>query len=72
MLKASQKRTNREAFSPASMFRVPAMALGWLATMPTERPSTRAKPMTMLGANSGWISRNSPPSTMPSITDFTS
>ena len=69
---ASQKRTNLAAFSPAGMLSVPAMALGWLATMPIERPSTRAKPTTMFGANSGWVSRKSPWSTMCSITVLTS
>ncbi len=67
MENASQKRTKRLAFSPASMLRVPAMALGWLATIPMERPSTRAKPTRMLGAYSGWVSRNSPLSTMCSM-----
>ena len=51
------------------MFSVPAIWLGWFAMMPTERPSMRAKPMTMFGANSGCTSRKSPWSTMPSMTD---
>ena len=38
MLNASQKRTNLADFSPASMFSVPAIACGWLATIPTVRP----------------------------------
>ncbi len=59
MLNASQVRTNRAAFSEASMSRVPANCIGWLATTPTERPSTRPKPITMFGANSGCTSRNS-------------
>ncbi len=46
---ASQKRTNRLAFSPASMLSVPAICDGWLAMMPTERPSMRPKPITMFG-----------------------
>lgn len=33
--------------------------IGWLATMPTEWPSTRPKPVRMFGANSAWVSRNS-------------
>ncbi len=41
MLKASQVRTNRAAFSLASMSRVPANWVGWLATTPTGRPSMR-------------------------------
>ncbi len=50
MLKASQVRTKRAAFSAALMSRVPAMDIGWLATMPTEWPSMWAKPMRMLRA----------------------
>jgi hypothetical protein len=50
MLKASQKRTNRAAFSLALMSRAPASTAGWLATIPTLWPPSRAKPMTMLGA----------------------
>ena len=49
MEKASQNRTKRAAFSPASMFSVPAMELGWFATTPTVRPSIRPNPTTMLG-----------------------
>ena len=60
MEKASQNRTKRLAFSPASMLRVPAICDGWFAMIPTERPSTRPNPMTMFGANSGCTSRNSP------------
>ena len=41
MLKASQWRTKRAAFSEAAMSRVPANCIGWLATMPTVWPSTR-------------------------------
>ncbi len=37
MLNASQKRTNRAAFTEASMSSMPARCAGWLATMPTER-----------------------------------
>ena len=50
MLKASQKRTKRAAFTLASMSRQPASTAGWLATMPTLCPAKRAKPTTMLGA----------------------
>ena len=41
MLKASQVRTKRAAFSEASMSSVPANCIGWLATTPTDLPSTR-------------------------------
>src|SRR6266516_3719777 len=62
MLNASQNRTNREAFSLASMSSVPARTFGWFATTPTLRPSSRAKPITMLSAHSGKPSRKSPSS----------
>ncbi len=67
-LKASQVRTNRAAFSLASMSRQPANCIGWLATMPTGWPSTRPKPVRMFGANSGCVSKNSASSRMCSIT----
>ena len=38
MLNASQVRTNRAAFSDASMSRQPAKCIGWLATTPTGAP----------------------------------
>ena len=50
MLKESQNRTNRAAFSLAAMSKVPANWLGWLATTPTLRPFTRPKPVMMFGA----------------------
>ena len=49
MLNASQNRTNRDAFSLASMSSVPASTFGWFAITPTLRPSSRAKPVTMFG-----------------------
>src|ERR1035437_7747275 len=36
MLNASQVRTNRAAFSDASMSRQPAKCIGWFATRPAE------------------------------------
>ena len=36
MLKESQKRTKRDAFSEASISSVPAFTFGWLATMPVD------------------------------------
>ena len=68
MLNASQQRTNRAAFSEDSMSRVPASTFGWFATTPTLRPSSRAKPITMLFAQSGKTSRKSPSSTTLRIT----
>jgi hypothetical protein len=47
MLKQSQNRTKRAALTDASMSRQPARCLGWLATTPTERPPSRAKPQMM-------------------------
>src|SRR2546421_311768 len=62
MLNASQVRTNRAAFSEASMSRQPARCIGWLATTPTGAPSPPPKPTTMFGANPACTSRNSPSS----------
>ena len=56
MLKQSQNRTNRAAFTDALMSRHPARWAGWLATIPTVRPPSRAKATMMLGANSLWTS----------------
>ncbi|MNU00976.1 hypothetical protein D3C72_2442340 [compost metagenome] len=50
------------------MLSVPAICDGWLAMMPTDRPSMRPKPITMFGANSGCTSRKSSASTIPRIT----
>ena len=36
MLKESQKRTKRDAFSEASISSVPAFTFGWLATIPVD------------------------------------
>ena len=41
---------NRAAFSEALMSRQPANWVGWLATMPTARPSMRPNPTTMFCA----------------------
>src|SRR5437879_10281798 len=43
ILNASQKRTNLAPFTEALMSRQPAKIAGWLATIPTGRPSSRAK-----------------------------
>ncbi len=57
MLKQSQNRTNRAAFTEALMSRHPARCAGWLATMPTGRPPSRPKPTTMFGANPACTSK---------------
>jgi hypothetical protein len=41
MLKASQVRMKRAAFSEALMSSTPAICDGWLPTTPTERPPSR-------------------------------
>ena len=69
---ASQKRTKRAIFSEASTSRVPASTSGWLATIPTGRPSKQAKPTTTLGANSSWTWTSSPWSTTAETTSTTS
>ncbi len=46
MLKQSQKRTNRAPLSEALMSSTPASTAGWLATMPTGCPASRANPTT--------------------------
>ena len=38
------------AFREALMSRTPASTAGWLATMPTDWPESRANPVTMLRA----------------------
>ncbi len=57
MLKASQKRTKRAPFVEALISRTPARKAGWLATMPTGRPSRRAKPTTRFFAKCSWTSK---------------
>ena len=54
------------------MSSVPARCWGWLAITPTVRPSSRARPMTRLGAWSGRSSRNESWSTTSSMTPRTS
>jgi hypothetical protein len=50
------------------MSSTPASTIGWLPTTPTGRPSRRAKPHTMLRAQCGKYSKNSPSSTTSSMT----
>ena len=72
MLKASQVRTKRAAFSDDSMSSTPASTIGWLPTMPTVWPSMRAKPHTIELAQLGKYSKNSPSSTTAAMTFFMS
>ncbi len=57
-LKQSHHCTKRAAFCAASMSRLPAWIIGWLATMPTGRPSRRPSAVIMLGAYAARSSRN--------------
>ena len=72
MLKASQKRTNLAPFLEALTSSTPAYADGWFATMPTDCPLKRAKPMMMFLANFGCTSKNSPLSVIAAITLYMS
>ena len=49
-------------FWDAAMSSVPALAPGWLATMPMDRPSTRARAVTNCGAQPARSSSSSPSS----------
>src|SRR3989304_1134426 len=72
MLNASHVRTNRAAFTDASMSSTPASAPGWLPTTPAACPPRRAKPQTMFSAQCACTSRNSPSSTTRSMTPLMS
>ena len=72
MLKASQVRTKRAAFSELLMSSTPARIFGWLPTMPTGWPSSRAKPQVIDPAQCGKYSKYSPSSTTVRMTSFMS
>jgi len=72
MLKASQVRTKRAAFSEESMSSTPASTAGWLPTIPITRPFTRAKPQVIDMAQWAWTSMYSPSSTTAEMTFFMS
>ena len=72
MLNASHVRTKRAAFSALSMSSTPASTIGWLPTMPTGWPSSRANPHTIERAQWGKYSKNSPSSTTSVMTRFMS
>ena len=72
MLNASQVRTKRAAFSLLSMSSTPANTIGWLPTTPTAWPFKREKPHTMLFAQCGKYSKNSPSSMTSAMTFFMS
>ena len=71
-LKASHMVMNRAALSAESTKIAPLRTCGWLATMPTTWPSSRARPTTISSAQRGLISKNEPASTSPSMTSLTS
>src|SRR5205809_928067 len=72
MLKASQKRTNRAAFTDASMSSTPARIIGCCATTPTDLPSSRANAQMMFCAQPSWTSSTSSSSTTLRMTSFMS
>ena len=63
MLNASQNRTKRAALDDDSMSSTPAYMAGWLPTMPTLVPPSRAKPQMIDPAQSRAYSKKSPSST---------
>ena len=63
---------NRAALSAESTKIAPLRTLGWLATIPTTRPSSRASPVTISCAHRALISKNVPASTSRSTTSRTS
>ena len=63
MLKASHSQMKRAALSAESTKSTPPLYLGWLATMPTGRPSMRARPVISSWAKSFFTSKNEPAST---------
>ena len=71
-MKQSQVRIKRAALSEALMSIQPAIALGWLATTPTDRPFMRINPVTILVAYMAWVSKNSCPSAISRITSLIS
>jgi len=72
MLKALQSQMNRAALSEESTKRTPPLTLGWLATMPTARPPSRARPTMTSGAKSRFSSNHEPASITRSITSYMS
>lgn len=68
MLKASHIWMKRAPFSDALMSSTPARWAGWLATMPVTWPSNLASPQMRFCAQPAWNSKNSPSSTISSIT----
>ena len=63
MLKASQVRTKRDAFSDESMSSTPASTAGWLPTMPDHAAVHPGEAAVIDMAQWRWTSKNSPSST---------
>ncbi len=72
ILKQSQNRTNLAAFSAAFTSITPAWTKGWLATIPTDRPFRRPKPMIMFWAYLALTSKKSLWSSTGRINSFIS
>src|SRR3990172_1890407 len=72
MLKALQSQTNRAPLSAESPKSTPPLTFGWLATIPSTRPSRRARPVISSGAKSRLTSKKLPSSTRRSMTRYMS
>ena len=72
MENASHSHTNRAALSAPFTSSAPPRNMGWLATIPAGRPANRANPVTRFRAQSGFIGKKSPSSTISRITLRTS
>src|SRR3989442_9228552 len=72
MLNALQSQMNRAALSEESTISTPPLTFGWLATMPTGRPSMRASPTMTSAANSFFTSNHEPASITRSTTSYMS
>jgi len=71
-LKALQVQMKRAALSAESTNSTPPFTFGWLATIPTGRPSRRAKPTISSFAQRAWISMKEPASSSASSSSFMS
>src|SRR5215510_13046923 len=72
MLNALQSQMKRAALSDESTMSTPPFTFGWLATMPTARPSMRASPTMTSPAKSFLISNHEPASITRSMTSYMS
>ena len=72
MPKRSHRFTNQAPFSDAGESITPAIRFGWLAMMPTGRPSMRVSAVYMFGAQRGASSSTEPASAIARATAPTS